>query len=124
MIRLMSELPPDVLGFEAHGKVTAQDYQTVMMPEINRVVASGERLRVVYHLGPEFEGFTVGAMVDDAIAGLGHVRAWKRAAVVSDLDWVHKSFGFFSAIMPLEIRLFPNSELSSAVDWAAGKEGG
>ena len=122
MIRVMSELPPGVLGFEARGKVTAQDYQTIMMPEINRAVSGGDRLRMVYHLGPEFKGFTVGAMFDDAIAGVGHVKSWERAAVVSDIDWIHKSFGFFNALMPMAMRLFPNSELDTAVAWAMGKD--
>ena len=121
MIRVMCELPPGVLGFEARGKVTAQDYQTVMMPEINRVVAGGDKLRIVYQLGSDFEGFTVGAMFDDAITGVGHLKAWERAAVVSDVDWVHKSFGFFAALMPVTMRLFRNAELEAATGWVAGE---
>jgi hypothetical protein len=122
VIRVMSELPPGVLGFEARGKVTAYDYGGVMMPEINRVVSGGDKIRIVYHLGPEFEGFTLGAMFDDAIAGVAHPGKWERAAVVSDVKWVHKSFGVFAAILRIPMRLFRNAELDAAAEWAAGKD--
>lgn len=118
MIRIMSELPVEVLGFEARGKVTAHDYQTVMMPEVNRVVSEGNRLRVLYYLGPEFESFSVGAMFDDALIGVGLGRAWERAAIVTDKQWIHKSFGLFSAITPIDMRIFHNSQLDEAVQWA------
>jgi hypothetical protein len=121
MIRIMSELPPGILGFEARGKVTAHDYQTVMMPEINRVASRGERLRVLYHLGPGFESFSVGAMIDDALIGVGRTPAWERAAVVTDKEWVHKSFGIFSAITPIEMRVFHNADLDQAARWVAGE---
>jgi hypothetical protein len=89
-----------------------------MMPEINRAVADGVRLRVLYFLGPEFESFSVGAMFDDALIGVGHTRAWEKAAVVTDKEWVHKSFGLFAAISPIEMRAFHNAELEEAVRWA------
>jgi hypothetical protein len=122
MIRIMCELPPAVLGFEAIGRVTAQDYQTVMMPELQQVVGDGGRLRLVYYLGPRFEGFTVGAMLDDALVGVGHPRSWERIAVVADKEWVHKSFGLFGALVPAEVRIFRNAELDAAVSWVAGED--
>ena len=121
MIRVMSELPPGVLGFEARGKVTGRDYETVLMPEINRVVGEGRKLRVLYWLGPEFEGFSVAAMFDDALMGLGHGHAWQRAAVVSDVAWIGKAFGPFARITPMAMRLYPNAELEAAVAWVSGE---
>ena len=119
MIRIMCELPPGVLGFEAVGKVTAQDYQSVMMPEVDQVIADGDRLRVIYFLGPEFESFTVGAMFDDALVGVGHASAWERIAVVSDKDWVHKSFGLIAALLPFKTRIFSIPEFEAALEWVA-----
>ena len=117
MIRIMSELPPEILGFEARGKVTAHDYETIMMPEINRVASAGGRLRVLYYLGAEFESFSVGAMFDDALIGIGRTPSWECAAVVTDKTWIHKSFGLFSAITPVKIRVFRNAELDEAARW-------
>jgi len=122
MIRIMSELPLGVLGFEAVGKVTAQDYQTVMMPEVEQVIDDGERLRVIYYLGPDFESFTIGAMLDDALVGVGRANAWERIAIVSDKDWVHKSFGLFATVLPFKARIFPIPELATAVQWVAEED--
>ena len=122
MIRIMSELPPGILGFEARGKVTAHDYQSVMIPEINRVASEGGRLHVLYYLGPEFKSFTVGAMIDDAIIGIGRTPSWKKAAIVTDKEWVHKSFGLFAAITPIAMRVFRNAELDEAASWLGSRE--
>jgi hypothetical protein len=120
LIRIMSELPPHILGFEARGKVTAHDYETVLRPEIDRAAAEGDRLRLLYHLGPAFEGFSLGAMLDDARLGLGHLQAWEKIAVVTDEDWVRNSVGLFSKLVPGTVRVFPNSELPEARSWIEG----
>lgn len=122
MIRIMCELPPDVIGFEAIGKVTAQDYQAVMMPELEQVLGDGGRLRVIYYLGPRFEGFTAGAMFDDALVGVGHPRSWERIAVVADKEWIHKAFGLFGALVPAEARIFRKAEFDAAVSWVAAED--
>ena len=52
MIRIMSELPPHVVGFEGLGKVTVRDYETVIIPEINRWQRKARRCSVIdgeYH---------------------------------------------------------------------------
>jgi len=122
MIRIMCELPPEIVGFEASGKVTAHDYETVVMPEINRVASSGGRLRVLYYLGPEFDSFSIGAMFDDALIGVGRTPSWERAAIVTDKQWVHRSFGVFAAITPVEMRVFPSAELDEAARWVGEGE--
>jgi len=117
VIRIMSELPPRVLGFEACGKVTAQDYETILMPEVNRAVAEGQQLRLLYYLGPEFKGFSVGAMLEDTRLGIGHIKQWEKIAIVSDLEWVRHSASLFGGLIASSIRVFPNAELDTACAW-------
>lgn len=119
MIRIMSELPPGVLGFEARGKVTAHDYETILMPEIDRAVAEGEELRLLYYFGPEFERFSVGAVIEDTRLGFEHIRQWERIAVVSDEDWIRGSVGLFGTLMRSTIRAFPNAQLAEAQAWVS-----
>jgi hypothetical protein len=117
MIRIMSELPARVLGFEAIGHVNAADYENVVIPEFRAVVEDGEMLRVVYYLGPEFTGFSLGALLDDARVGLDFMRRIERVALVTDLDWVRRASGLFSALSPAPVRVFPSEELKGAVEW-------
>jgi hypothetical protein len=117
MIRIMSELPPHVIGFEGLGKLTVHDYETVIIPEINRAVAESRKLHVLCYLGPEFTGFSVGALFSDASLGLFHMSAYERVALVSDLGWIRASAGLFGLMMSGAVRAFSNAELDTARDW-------
>jgi hypothetical protein len=120
MIRIMTELPPSVVGFDATGTVDATDYQNVIIPEVKRLAREVGEVRILYHLGEDFEGFSLGAVIDDALVGLEHFGSWKRASVVTDKDWIHKSWGVFRLILPKGIRLFRISEFDEALAWAMG----
>jgi len=117
MIEKMTGLPPNVLGFTAKGKVTAEDYATVIIPEVEESFAKQGKVRLLYHIGEEAEGFETAAMWDDTKLGLKHFRSWERMAIVTDIEWIRimlKAFGF---IMPGMMRIFHNSELAHAVRW-------
>ena len=119
MIELMSDLPDNVLGMTAHGKVTGEDYENVVIPALEARLAKHEKLRLVYHCGDEFEGYDAAAMWDDAKVGLKHLTAWDKIAVVSDVDWIRtmsKTFGF---VMPGQVKVFANAELDAARAWAS-----
>jgi hypothetical protein len=45
-----------VLGIEAVGEVTADDYESVMLPAVSAARQGGEKARLLYLLGPEFTG--------------------------------------------------------------------
>ena len=42
MIKEMSDMPAGVIGFEASGKMQAEDYRDVVLPALERAAASGE----------------------------------------------------------------------------------
>lgn len=117
MIERMSDLPDHVLGFTAKGRVTAADYETVLIPAVEDALSRYPRVRLLYHLGGEFSGFEAGALWDDTKVGLRHLGAWERIAVVTEVDWIRvftKAMGF---IMPGEVRVFSNDELAAAKAW-------
>jgi hypothetical protein len=70
MLELISDLPDDVVGIRASGQVTAEDYESVLVPAIAARLARRDRVRVLYYLGPDFTGFTSGAVWDDIKLGL------------------------------------------------------
>lgn len=117
MLERMKGLPENVLGFEARGEVTGTDYESVLIPAVEEMLARRKRFRLLYHLGNEFAGFDAKAVWDDAKVGLQHLTAWERVAVVTDVDWIRTAMKTFGFVMPGHVRVFSNSELAAARKW-------
>jgi hypothetical protein len=67
MIKVITDLPGDVVGFEAVGKVEADDCKEVLDPAVAKVIDAHGAVRMLYVLGDEYEGFTAGAMWQDSM---------------------------------------------------------
>ena len=119
MIRVLENLPDAVLGVEASGKVTDDDYEQVLVPALQEHLETHSGLRVVYVLGEGFEGWTAGAMWDDARLGIRHRDAWVKIAVVADNEWIRRTITAFGWMVPGDIRLFSLAERDAAIAWAA-----
>lgn len=119
MIEQLPSLPAGVLGFRMSGTVTAQDYENIMVPDIEAAFALNNKLRLVIHIDDEFTGFAPGAMWDDVKLGLRHISGWQRTALVTDVGWVRAMSSVFGFAMPTHFRLFSNLELDEAIRWAA-----
>lgn len=117
MIEPISGLPDNVVGIVASGYVSASDYEAVFVPTVESRVKQFDKLRLLYQVGPEFKGFSAGAMWDDLKLGVGHWKAWERIAIVTDVDWIANLSRFFSFAMPCPIKVFPNSAIAQATDW-------
>jgi hypothetical protein len=117
MIRVLDDLPDGVIGFEAGGEVTADDYRDVMTPALEAALEVGGA-RVLYVLD-EHTTFTPGAAFADARLGIGHLRGWAKIAVVSDADWLEHSIKAFGWLMPGEVRVFDDDDVDDATRWLA-----
>jgi len=117
MIKELSDLPTGVTGFEVTGKVQAEDYRDVIIPALERAAASGE-IRFVIVI-PEFHGMSGGALWQDLKVGIEHLRAWKRIALVTDIEWMGHMFSLFGWMTPGEAKHFPLSQRDEAITWVA-----
>ena len=117
MVEQIPDLPDNVLGFTARGTVTANDYESVIIPALEAVFSRQDKVRFLYHLGEDFSGFEAAAMWDDAKLGLKHLSGWERMAVVTDVEWVRAAIKIFGIAIPGPIRVFHNSELAEAKQW-------
>jgi hypothetical protein len=117
MIKLLPDLPDHIIGVDASGQVAASDYETVLIPAIKAALKTHDRVRVIYRLGPEFTGFTPGAMWDDMKLGILHLRAWEKIAVVTDVKWVASAMHMFGFAMPCPVVVFSNDEFAEAKKW-------
>jgi hypothetical protein len=117
MVEIIPDIPDNVLAIRAKGTVTASDYESVIVPAVEAKLARHEKLRFLYHLGPDFSGFEAGAVWEDAKVGFEHFGAWERIAVVSDVEWVRGITRLFGVAMPGRVRVFRNADLDSALAW-------
>jgi hypothetical protein len=117
MIKVMGELPDGVLGFTASGQITGDDYESVLIPAVERSLKVHDKISLLYHLGDDFTGYDARAVWDDTKIGLKHPLSWQRIAVVSDVDWVRHSVRAFGFAMPCEVRVFDNDALDEARHW-------
>jgi hypothetical protein len=116
---LIPNLPAGVVGVEAREKVTADDYEKVLIPAVEAAeAAAGDgKIRMLYVLGPEFPDFTAGAAWEDTKLGLGRLRHWERIAVVGDAEWLRRAIHALSWAMPGEVRVFASDDLNEAREW-------
>jgi len=119
MIERIEDLPENVLGFTAKGTVTAQDYETVIMPAVEAQLQRHPKTRFLYVLGDDFEGFDAAAMWDDAKLGLKHLADWDKIAVVTDVEWIRAALLVLCFTMADHVHVFANAELAEAKRWIA-----
>ena len=119
MLTPIPDLPATVVGVDAHERVTAEDYEKVLIPAVEaaETASSDGKVRMLYVLGREFPDFTAGAAWEDAKLGLGTFRPWERIAVVGDADWLRRAIHALSWAMPSEVRAFASNDLDEARAW-------
>jgi hypothetical protein len=122
MIEPLEDMPEGTIGFRAAGHLTRDEYRDVLLPAM-RSAADGGEVRMVFAVGPGFEEFEPGALIEDTKAGItlgiGHPHAWKRTALVTDVDWITKAVHMFAWMIPGEIILRGLDELDQAKRWVA-----
>ncbi len=123
MIEPLEGLPEGTIGFRATGRVSRDEYRDVLLPPMRAAAEAGE-VRMVFAIGPGFEGFEPGALVEDTKAGvtlgIGHPHAWKRTAIVTDVEWITKTIHMFGWITPGELMVRDLDGLEEAKAWVAG----
>lgn len=117
MLKKLTGLPENILGFEAKGEIDANDYETILIPAVEAVLKKYKKVRLLYYLGPEFERFTAGAMWDDAKVGLKHWMEWDKIALVTDVDWLRKTIHCLAFMIPGSMKLFGNDNIEEAKNW-------
>jgi hypothetical protein len=117
VIKELNDLPAGVIGFEVADTIKAEDYRDVILPALERAAASGE-VRFVIVI-PEFHGMSGGALWQDLRVGVEHFRAWKRIALVTDIEWMKHMTTLFGWMTPGEVSTFPLAQRDEAIAWAA-----
>ena len=117
MLELMNDLPYGLDGLNAEGTVSREDYALVFEPIIDEAREQGRRMRVLYQLGPVFEGFRAGAAWEDLRIGLNSMKFFDGCAIVSDNTWIREASRLAGFFLPRPVRVFHNDSRDRAIDW-------
>ncbi len=122
MVTRMDDMPEGTTGLRASGKLSREDYREVVEPALRDALESGE-LRVLLLLA-DFHGMEPGAWIEDVKTalkvGVGDHSAWKRFALVTDIDWVAKATRMTAWLVPGEVMIFDPGQIQEATAWVAG----
>jgi hypothetical protein len=123
VIEEIQEMPPGTVGLRVWGEVTGDDYKNVLLPATERAFEQHGEIRLVFQAGPDFDRFSAGMIGADVTKGLSfgvkHWSAWKRMAVVTDVEWLRHAMQMLGWMTPGEARLFSLDELQQAKEWVA-----
>ena len=117
MIELIEGLGAGVIGARAVGKVTAEDYENALIPAVQTALATHDKIRMLYVLGSEFEGYDAEAALDDTRMGMRHWSDFERIAVVTDHGAYRTALKGFGFLMPGEVKVYAVDDLDAAKDW-------
>ncbi|WP_406863805.1 STAS/SEC14 domain-containing protein [Streptomyces sp. HUAS MG47] len=118
MITKLDGMPEGVVGFQATGEIAAVDYRRTVIPALTEAARAGDvRFLLVV---PSFDGMSGGALWEDLKVGVEHLRAWKRIALVTDIEWMTHATAFFGWMSPGEVKVFPLAQCAEATEWVAG----
>ena len=121
MVERIAEMPAGTIGFKVVEELTGDDYRERIEPALGAAAENGE-VRLLFEIDAGF-GMDAGAVVEDAKTGLklglGHMKAWKRTAIVTDVDWIRKAMKALGFMAPGDVRVFEPGELGAAKVWVA-----
>lgn len=98
------------------GKLTKADYEAII-PEIERVIADGDSLRLVIELH-DFQGWSAGAFWEDVRCETQSFGAIERLAIIGDSQWQRGLAMFCIPFINADIRFFNPLHHTEANAWA------
>ncbi|HMR20489.1 MAG TPA: STAS/SEC14 domain-containing protein [Sphingobacterium sp.] len=119
MITEIIPLPETLVGFEATGQVTADDFKDVVIPKVRDFIDQHDKINYLLVLNTDIGNFTAGAWLQDAWLGLKDLAKWNRAAIVSDNETIKEVTEVFTKVMPGEFKVFEHARYNEAVQWAS-----
>ena len=114
---ILEGYPDNVLAIRAEGTITRKDYEETLIPLALEKIGTHGKVKMLYWCGPGFEGFSAGAMWDDARFGLMHMTDFSKIAFVSDVKWLRKAMKLFAPLVRMPVQLFHDGDIEDAKVW-------
>ena len=117
MIELTPESEGNTLAFRATGKLTDVDYQETFLPALRNAIAKHGTIRALVEFDESFEGFTPGAMWEDAKFGIKHTSDFDRVATVGGPKWMQWAVKVGDHLTKADVKAFEAGEHETAWSW-------
>ena len=117
MFKQIENLPENVLGIEASGKLTHTYDTDHLIPVCDCMLDRYGTMKFLYVIGEDFDGFELAALWDDATYGVKHWSDVSHIALVTDESWMVTMLGMFAPFFPGETKVFSLSDRTKATEW-------
>ncbi|MEO8764596.1 MAG: STAS/SEC14 domain-containing protein [Ginsengibacter sp.] len=120
MIEIIHGLPGYVTAFRATGKVTRDDYLTIINPRVKTAINTFGKVNYLLVLNTKLGNYTAGAWAEDVLLGFKYFTRLKKLAIVTERDQIKKFTDIFGKLIPPDTRGFKMEDLSVAKQWISG----
>lgn len=117
MLEVRPESTGKILWLRAAGRLTDRDYREVFTPRLEAVIREHGKVRLLFHLDPDFKGWTPGALWEDLKLDLKHLGDFEKVALAGAPAWADALTKLFAHFMPGEVRTFLREHLAEAWIW-------
>ena len=117
MLTLISNLPPFAVGVTAQGEITKKDFETVMIPALEKASKECPAINFMMVFETSVKNFTVGAWLQDVKVNVGFFLKWNKIAIVCNENFLQKISTISNVIIPGEVKNFELHQLQAAEEW-------
>jgi hypothetical protein len=119
MVELLNEFPPHVVAYRAKGKVTADEYRTIVMRNVDEVAKRYGKINFIVLLETDFQSYDVMAFLNYIKISFKHFMKWNRMAIVSDQKWVRTVYDLLSPLVHGKIKSYQLADQQQAREWVS-----
>jgi SpoIIAA-like len=120
MLELMTGSDDHVVAVRAWGVLTEDDYQRVLVPQLERTLEAARRIRVLFLIDETFRGWNLRAAWLNTRLDLRHRRDFEKVAIVGAPTWERWCAELAGLLIAGEIKTFSRDESSAAWIWLRG----
>ncbi|NOX95777.1 MAG: STAS/SEC14 domain-containing protein [Alphaproteobacteria bacterium] len=118
MFEILPKSNEEALAIKASGKLSADDYEKVLIPKLNELFKAHKRVRLMVEFSDDFACWSSAeAAWDDAKIGLEHPNDFEKIALVGAPAWIKLGMKFYCLFFRGEVKAFAGDAEAEAWDW-------
>ena len=120
MLEKIENLPDNVIGFTIHRALSANDYQNVLLPELETQSTKEGGLRLLLVTAHDFAGSDVGAAIGGQPFRRSEPLEFRSIAIVSANKGFTQAVQMFGMLFHADVKVFAPEQQAEAVTWLGG----